>query len=63
MEEISTCSECGAVLTEENMQSFDGHAMCQECFRRSTAVCDCCGEGIWRENAEGDAHCILCYHC
>ena len=50
------CSECGAVLTEENVHNFDGRTMCEDCFNRCTVSCDNCGERIWRDNTEGDSN-------
>lgn len=57
------CSECGAVLTEENSHVFDSHTMCEECFNRCTVTCDNCGERIWRDRAEGDSNYTLCSNC
>ena len=57
------CSECGAVLTEENVHTFDGHTMCEDCFNRCTTVCDNCQTRIWRDNAEGDSNYVLCSRC
>ncbi len=57
------CSECGAVLKEENAHTFDGQVMCEHCFNELTTTCDNCGERIWRDNAEGDSNYTLCSHC
>ena len=58
-----TCSECGAILTEGNIHSFEGATLCEECLDRITTICDNCGRRIWRENAEGDSTYILCSRC
>ena len=63
MKENQICSECGAVLTEENVHTFDGHTMCEDCFNRHTTVCDNCQTRIWRDNAEGDSNYVLCSRC
>ena len=47
------CSECGAMLDEEDTHTFDGHTMCGDCFNSSTVICENCGDRIWRENAQG----------
>ena len=57
------CSECGAILTEETMCEFDGQIMCEHCLNVHTAICECCGERIWRDDAECDGHITICYHC
>ena len=57
------CSECGAILTEETIHEFDGQIMCEHCLNVHTAICECCGERIWRDNAESDGHITICYHC
>ena len=57
------CSECGAMLDNENTYTFDGHTMCGDCFNDSTVICENCGDRIWRENAQGDSNTVLCQHC
>lgn len=57
------CSECGAVLNEEEVYTFEGHTMCEECFDSCTVTCDSCGDRIWRDNAEIDSNYTLCSHC
>ena len=57
------CSECGAVLTEENAHEFDGKVMCEHCFYELTTICDNCGDRIRRDHAEGDSNYTLCSHC
>ena len=37
------CSECGAVLDEENVYTFYGHTICGDCFNSCTVTCDSCG--------------------
>ena len=63
MNEKTVCSECGAVLTEGHIHSFDGQIFCEDCFNRCTTTCDNCGDRIWRDNAEGDSNYTLCSHC
>ena len=40
------CNECGAILTEGNIHSFEGVNLCEECYERITTVCDNCGKRI-----------------
>ena len=35
-EQTYTCSECGAVVNEENLHTFDEHVLCDECLERLT---------------------------
>ena len=58
-----TCSECGAVLNEENAQFFNGRAFCESCFERCTVTCENCGERIFQDDAEGDSNHTLCFRC
>ena len=62
-ENTITCSECGAIITEENTRTFDGHTMCVTCFDSCTTTCDNCGDRIWQDDAEGDSNLTLCQHC
>lgn len=48
----TTCSICGAVLNDENLQYFDDRVFCEDCFERSTVVCDNCGETIWQAGTQ-----------
>ena len=57
------CSECGAKLTREEAQEFDGQIYCEDCLNEFTTLCDCCSTRIWRDNAEGDGSITLCSHC
>ena len=57
------CNECGISLGGESVFEFEGNIYCEECFDRLTVVCDCCGDRIWRDNAEGDSLTTLCEHC
>ena len=57
------CSKCGAVLTEENVFTFYGEILCEECYHNYTTTCDNCRGRIWRDHAEGDANYTLCRNC
>ena len=37
--------------------------MCDDCFEAKTTVCECCGDRIWEEDANGDRIITLCNHC
>ena len=62
-EQTYTCSECGAVVNEENLHTFGEHMLCDECLERLTVTCDNCGRRIWRTDAECDSYTALCSHC
>ena len=55
MEEKIICSSCGKKLSEESANHFDGLVMCKDCFELKTAVCNCCGDRIWEEDARGNS--------
>ena len=63
MEEKYLCSHCGAELTQEEMTEFEGNIYCADCLNDLTTVCDCCGDRIHRDEAEGDSETTLCHHC
>ena len=63
MSEKTTCSFCGAILSEDEYHYFDGRILCEDCLDDHTTICDCCSERIWRDNAEGDEYINLCYRC
>ena len=56
-------SNCGAILTEENAQNFEGTVLCDTCFADCTVECDDCHERIWADDAEGDENHVLCTRC
>lgn len=62
MEEKYLCSHCGAELTQEEMTEFEGKIYCADCLNDLTTVCDCCGDRIRRDEAEGDSETTLCHH-
>ncbi len=62
-EQTYACSECGAVVDEENLHTFGEHMLCDECLERLPATCDNCGRRIWRTDAECDSYTALCSHC
>ena len=45
------CSVCGADLTGETVNHFDGEILCIDCLYSKTEVCECCHERIWADNA------------
>ena len=63
MEEKYLCSHCGAKLTQEELTEFEGKIYCTDCLDELTTVCDCCGDRICRDEAEGDSETTLCHHC
>ena len=54
MEKNTICSACGVTLTDEATIEFDGKIFCDECLRKKTIICDCCGKRIYRDEAQGD---------
>lgn len=57
------CNECGKKLGGVSVFEFEGHTYCESCFIDLTVVCECCGDRIWRDSAEGDSFIVLCPHC
>ena len=48
------CNVCGITLNEENAFELDGDILCEHCLEERSVICDCCGERISRERADGD---------
>jgi len=63
MKETLTCFECGAEITNGTATEFDGHTLCEDCFNSITTICDCCGDRIYSDDAQGNLHVTLCNHC
>lgn len=63
MKEKLTCSYCGAELTEETAQHFDGVTMCEECLDAKTVTCDNCGERTWKNDSIRTNYVTLCVGC
>lgn len=63
MKESKVCSVCGASLKDEPFHDVGGRRLCDDCYCEHTVVCDCCGERIMRNEAEGDNMVTLCRHC
>jgi len=63
MEEKLICSVCGAEITEETANEFDGQIICDDCLNSETTTCDCCGERIYRGEAQGNSRITLCDNC
>ena len=60
-EQTYTCSECGAVVNEENLHTFGEHMLCDECLERLTVTCDNCGRsgfGGQMPSATAILHCV-----
>ena len=62
-ENVITCSNCGAILTNETMTEFDGKVLCRECLDCLTSTCENCGDRMWNDDVNGDSHIVLCNHC
>ena len=63
MKKELTCSQCGATLSEEGAQVFDGKVLCETCFIECTIECDNCGTRIQADDVEGNEDVILCSYC
>ncbi len=57
------CNECGKILGGLSIIEFEGNSYCEECLNDLSVVCQCCGNRIWRDNAEGDSCTLLCSQC
>lgn len=62
-EKIFTCSVCGANLTGDTVNHFEGQILCSDCLEEKTEICECCHERIWADNAIHEDNLILCGHC
>ncbi len=54
MKEPLVCSVCGAGLTKETANEFEGQIMCASCLESETTLCDCCGERISYSSNHGN---------
>ena len=63
MEEKILCSVCGARLTDETVNEFEGQIFCESCFDEAVTVCDCYGKRIWHDDAQGNDSITLCDSC
>lgn len=58
-----TCNLCGAAHRREELISFDGRLLCEDCLDRETVRCTECGRLIWRQDNAGDTDTPLCQEC
>ena len=58
-----TCSNCGAVLTEESKREFDGLVLCDDCLNNMTVTCVDCGTRMWNDDSYGTSETVLCNRC
>lgn len=63
MRENIICSNCGAILNEENVRTFGSVVLCETCYDENTVECENCGTRIWADDAEGNSDCVLCHDC
>ncbi len=63
MKEPLVCSVCGAGLTKETANEFEGQIMCASCLEAETTLCDCCGERISCSASHGNDAIDLCARC
>ena len=63
MENNMICTFCNNQPNEGTLIEFDGRLMCEHCYHTQTTVCDCCGDRIWRDEAQGNSSTVLCNHC
>lgn len=61
---MSVCEFCGVkLLSDDDVCSFDGRVMCEDCYDSETRYCDCCGSRIWNDDDCGDDNVCLCSYC
>ena len=63
MKEKFVCSVCGADLTGDTVNHFEGQILCSDCLEKKTEICECCHERIWADDATHEDNLILCGHC
>lgn len=61
--ETFTCEWCHHEHPISDRILFDDTELCGACYEVETTVCDCCGDRIWREDAEADENLTLCLTC
>ena len=57
------CSECGEILTEENMHEFEGRVFCERCLDNHTTLCSGCGRRIFIEDSTEFDRQTMCVDC
>ncbi|MBP5361621.1 MAG: amidoligase family protein [Ruminococcus sp.] len=57
------CSQCGALIEDDDYEEFDGEILCSDCYENRTVTCDYCGQRIWTSESCGDDFTTLCEHC
>lgn len=57
------CSVCGADLTENSVNEFNGCIYCTHCFNEKTVICDCCQERILISDVIIEDEIFLCHNC
>lgn len=62
MRDVFVCEHCGATVSIDELNCFDGRELCDECFEDETVVCSRCGERIWADTA-ADSDIVLCQDC
>ncbi|MCH5192426.1 MAG: amidoligase family protein [Oscillospiraceae bacterium] len=63
MSDTFICSHCGYTCSLDDMETFDGEEICQECYDDETVICSHCGDRIWADDVAGDSNHILCDRC
>lgn len=57
------CSNCGAMIDDDDYEEFNGKIICSDCIEQLTVTCDCCEARVWTEDSYGDEYTTLCPHC
>ena len=63
MENLITCSVCGAQHPADALIEFDNELLCADCYNTYTSECDHCGARIWKSDAVADRNYFLCMDC
>ena len=63
MNEVIVCSNCGEVLSPDEIHEFDGEYYCLNCLDDMTFVCDCCGNREYNDDEVTDGNISICQSC
>ena len=57
------CGVCGREFPDDQLTEFDDQLLCPTCLEQETTICARCGDRIWNDDNNGDAHAPLCESC
>ena len=61
--EIYYCECCGREICEDEVYTFDGETLCEDCLHEHTVICSNCDERIWNDDNCGSSNYPLCERC